>query len=62
LGNLPTDPKLDLPTFWALYSKLVGGLMKEGAHAEVALSIQGGQIKQVRVNRSYLPANLPNLP
>lgn len=63
MGNQQADQKpLDPATFFSLYNKLIVGLMREGAHAEVALSIQQGIIKQVRVNRSYLPGNLPSLP
>lgn len=54
------DP-LDIGLFWRLLSRLVGKLMEQHAHAEVVLIMQEGKIRQVRINRSYLPANLPEV-
>lgn len=48
-------------TFWRLYERLVLRLSKERAHAEVVLIVHEGSIRQVRINRSYLPANLPEV-
>jgi hypothetical protein len=53
-----TEP-LNFQTFWSLLARLVTRQMRERAHAEIVLIIQDGNIRQVRVNRSYLPANLP---
>jgi hypothetical protein len=53
---------LNLGTFWGLFGKLIARLAREHAHAEVVLIMHEGQIKQVRVNRSYLPENLPDIP
>lgn len=52
------DP-LNFGVFWSLLGKLVARMMKEHAHAEVVLIMHEGSIRQVRINRSYLPGNLP---
>lgn len=57
-GQSDREP-LNLEMFWRLYTRLVGRLLTEKAHAEVVLIIQEGAIRQVRVNRSYLPRDLP---
>lgn len=52
------DP-LNFGTFWSLLGKLVVRLMKERAHGEIVLILQEGSIQRIRINRSYLPGNLP---
>lgn len=52
---------LNLEVFWRLYGKLVTRLMRERAHAEVVILMRAGDLTQVRINRSYLPRDLPEL-
>ena len=56
-----TDPPLNLDAFWRVFTKLVAGLMRQHAHAEITLTFQQGTIQLVRVNRSYRPKDLPDL-
>ena len=41
--------------------RLVLGLQVEHAHANIVLVMQDGVLKQVRVDRSYLPGALPDV-
>lgn len=50
---------LNLGSFWALLGKVALRLVKERAHAEISVIFDNGTIKIVRVNRTYLPGNLP---
>jgi hypothetical protein len=45
----------------SLFGRLISRLMTDHAHAEVVLTIQDGNLRQVRVNRSYLPGDLPKV-
>ncbi len=56
----PATP-VDAASFWARFQRLVAGLQIEHAHANVVLIIQDGTIKQVRVDRSFLPGSLPDV-
>lgn len=56
----PPAKTLDLDLFWRLYSRYVGRLMRENAHAEVTLIMRDGIIQQVRVAQNYLPSALPD--
>jgi hypothetical protein len=62
LGTQQIAQPVNLPEFLAKLNKLIVGLMKQGAHCEVAVSIQGGELKQTRVHRSFQPGNLPDVP
>jgi len=50
-----------IDAFWAVYSALVAGLLRENAHAEVTLVVRDQKIQLVRVNRTFLPNDLPGL-
>lgn len=61
MGDPRRPQELNLSAFWGLFAKLVGRLGRERAHAEIVLIMHEGQIRQVRVNRSYLPQDLPEV-
>lgn len=50
---------LNLDEFWRRYSRLVGRLIKEKAHADVVLVMRDGVIQFIRIDRSLRPAMLP---
>ncbi len=52
---------MNFPVFADRLVKLISGLASGKAHAEVTVQIQDGRIKYVRVNRGFLPENLPEL-
>ena len=52
---------MNLPAFWSIFTKVVGGLIGQKAHAEVILTLHDGQIRFVKINRTYTPENLPNI-
>lgn len=52
---------VDLALFWRLFTKLVGALLKERAHAEISIVIRDGSVQIVRVNRTFQPSNLPDV-
>jgi hypothetical protein len=60
MANSPAEP-LNFGTFWSLLGKLVVRLMKERMHGEVVLVFHEGNLSIVRVNRSFLPGNLPEV-
>jgi hypothetical protein len=55
-----TEP-LNIEEFWRRFSRMVGKLIASHAHAEIVIIMQDGQIRQTRVNRSYRPADLPEV-
>ena len=55
------DP-VNIQAFWRVYSALVDGLLREGAHAEVTLVLRDRGVQIVRVNRTFLPGDLPQIP
>lgn len=57
---LPTQLTLD--EFMSRYRRLLEQLIKEHAHGEVVVTLQDGQIRLLRVNRSYHPSALPQTP
>lgn len=56
--NAPTP---GLPVFITLFSRLIAKLLAERAHCDVVLQLKEGKVQLVRVNRSYLPADLPQV-
>lgn len=60
--DLPQGPPLVQPIerFWLRLRRLAIRLMAEKAHVEVTLTIDQGRLVRVRVNRQYLPENLPD--
>lgn len=56
--NAPTP---GLPVFISLFSRLVAKLLAERAHCDVVLQLKDGKVQLVRVNRSYLPGELPQV-
>jgi hypothetical protein len=59
MASPPTE--LNFPFFWGLLGRLAVKLLKERAHGEITLIFENGNIKIVRVNRVYLPNNLPDV-
>jgi len=53
--------QLNFATFWTSLGKLVVRLLRERAHGEIVITIQDGNLRLVRVNRNYLPTDLPDL-
>lgn len=52
---------MDLIGFLRLFGGVVHQLVKQKAHVDLTLSLRDGQIKFVRIDRTYLPQNLPNV-
>lgn len=50
-----------LADIWRKLGRLVARMIVEHAHCEVVISVQDGRVRNVRVNRSYLPDNLPEV-
>lgn len=49
------------PVFWHMLSRMVAALLGERAFADVVLIMRDGKISQVRVNRTFLPEQLPKV-
>ena len=47
--------------FWGQLGRIVQQLLNERAHVEVVVTIKEGKVQFVRTNRTYLPANLPQV-
>lgn len=58
MGNLPPD-KIDFSMFVRQIGGILARLIKERAHAELVVTIHEGNVKLVRVNRSFSPTGLP---
>lgn len=61
MGPAPSHKELNFGVFWGLFGRLVARLCRERAHAEIVIIMHEGQIRQVRINRSYLPQDIPDL-
>lgn len=64
-GSLGRSPVAAQPVNFSVFAdrltKLIGALAAGKAHAEVSVQIQDGTIKYVRVNRGFLPSDLPDV-
>jgi len=64
-GNLGRPPvasqSLNFPVFAERLTKLISRLAQGKAHAEITVTIQDGTIKYVRVNRGFLPSDVPDV-
>ena len=62
MAGRPGEPVDSFGVFGRLFLSLVAKLMREHAHyAEVTIIISEGNLRQVRVNRSFLPTDLPQV-
>jgi hypothetical protein len=61
MAGRPGEPVDSFGIFGRLFLSLVAKLMREHAHAEVVIIIAEGNLRQVRVNRSFLPTDLPQV-
>ena len=52
---------MNFPRFMERLTKLIGRLAGSKAHAEIVVTIQDGTVKYVRVNRGFLPDDLPDV-
>ena len=57
-----STPQPSFPVFVGIFARFVAQLLAERAHATVQLTLKDGHIQLVRVDRSYLPGQLPRLP
>ena len=58
--SVPAQP-VNFSVFADRLVKLIGALAGGKAHAEITVQIQDGTIKYVRVNRGFLPQDMPEL-
>lgn len=56
-----TQEPLNFVAFWTLLGRLAAGLMRQRANGELTLIFSDGHVRLVRVNRQYLPENLPEI-
>lgn len=49
------------PVFWNVLGRLVVGMLGQRAHGDVIITLKDGKVQLVRVHRSYLPADLPQV-
>lgn len=56
-----SNPTPGFPVFWTMFGRLVAHMLGEHAFAEVVLTLKDGQIQFVRVNRTFLPGNMPQV-
>lgn len=57
----PQQPTPGFPVFWTMFGRMIVHLLGERAFAEVVLTLKDGHIQFVRINRTYLPGNLPQV-
>jgi hypothetical protein len=57
-ANAPTP---GFPVFWTMFGRIVAQMLGERAFAEIVVTLKDGNIQFVRVNRTYLPGNLPKV-
>lgn len=56
----PAPEPVNFETFGVKLLRLLARLVGERAHVEVVIVIAQGTVQRVRVNRSFLPAALPD--
>jgi hypothetical protein len=54
----PERGPLNFGVFWRLAGQLLARLMSERAHAEVVFTLRDGEVRLVRINRSFEPQQL----
>jgi hypothetical protein len=54
-------PTPALPVWLTFFGRFITQLLGERAHCDVVLQLKDGKIALMRVNRSYLPADLPRV-
>jgi len=59
MANAPNKP--DIQTFVIKLGRLIARLILERAHVDIVITVQDGNIRLVRTNRTYLPDNLPDV-
>lgn len=61
MGLAAPPATVDPGVFWMRLQRLILGLQVEHAHANIVLVMQDGVLRQVRVDRSFLPGALPDV-
>lgn len=57
---MATDAPLNpFSAFWNKLGKLAIRLMRERMHGELTITFRDGEIRGVRVNRTYTPQDIP---
>ena len=57
----PAGPKPSSGVFWSMLGAIVASMLKNKAHADIIITIKGGEVQIVRVNQSFLPEALPRV-
>lgn len=57
----PSAPMPSFSVFWNMLGKLVSQYMNNRAHCDFVIQIKNGNIELLRVNQSFLPAQLPRI-
>jgi hypothetical protein len=58
---VPEEQPLNFGAFWNILGKLMVRLMKERMHGQIVITVHGGHIPIVEINRKYKPADLPQV-
>ena len=59
MNAAPQQPPVTI--FWAALSRLFARLLGENAHADLVVTVRDGKVVLVRVDRRYLPQDIPQV-
>jgi hypothetical protein len=51
----------DFSIFWKMLGRLLVHLLANKAHGEIVIIIADGTVQRVRVNQSFMPADIPKV-